>query len=176
MSDDAVSLALATADDIAALAAFAAKCFRDTYAEYNSAENMRNYIAAHFSPAKLAADIDDDAVDTLLMRRGPALIGYAQIRRTALPACVTAPAALELRRLYLDRSAHGSGLAVELMNSACQLARRRQATHLWLGVWERNERARAFYAKSGFDDVGTIEFKLGDELQCDHVLLLGLAS
>jgi ribosomal protein S18 acetylase RimI-like enzyme len=41
---------------------------------------------------------------------------------------------------------------------------------LWLAVWERNPRAIAFYEKSGFDQVGRTTFKLGNDLQFDHVM------
>ena len=32
---------------------------------------------------------------------------------------------------------------------------------LWLGVWEHNARARAFYARWGFVEVGEMRFLLG---------------
>ena len=45
---------------------------------------------------------------------------------------------------------------------------------VWLGVWERNARAIAFYAKCGFADVGAHDFRLGDDLQTDRVMVVGL--
>jgi ribosomal protein S18 acetylase RimI-like enzyme len=41
---------------------------------------------------------------------------------------------------------------------------------VWLGVWERNERARAFYRKWDFRDVGTQPFQLGSDAQTDVVM------
>jgi ribosomal protein S18 acetylase RimI-like enzyme len=41
---------------------------------------------------------------------------------------------------------------------------------LWLGVWERNSRAVAFYLKSGFDVVGEQIFKVGEDPQRDLVM------
>ncbi|MDC0707071.1 hypothetical protein POL68_01175 [Stigmatella sp. ncwal1] len=45
---------------------------------------------------------------------------------------------------------------------------------LWLGVWERNARAQAFYSRWGFTEVGEMRFLLGDDLQRDLVLALAL--
>jgi ribosomal protein S18 acetylase RimI-like enzyme len=41
---------------------------------------------------------------------------------------------------------------------------------LWLGVWEHNARARAFYARWGFVEVGEMRFLLGSDPQRDLVL------
>ena len=41
---------------------------------------------------------------------------------------------------------------------------------LWLGVWERNPRAQAFYRTCGFAVVGTHTFVVGSDPQTDHVM------
>jgi ribosomal protein S18 acetylase RimI-like enzyme len=61
------------------------------------------------------------------------------------------------------------------MAEAKQRARRRGATTLWLGVWERNARAQAFYRKHGFGKVGSQVFVVGSDPQTDDVLLCPLA-
>ena len=53
------------------------------------------------------------------------------------------------------------------MNAAIDAARARGAQTLWLGVWERNPRAVAFYEKYGFTRVGEHTFMLGDDAQTD---------
>jgi RimJ/RimL family protein N-acetyltransferase len=53
-------------------------------------------------------------------------------------------------------------------------ARHRGAKTLWLGVWERNHRARAFYAKCGFRDVGDHIFLFGTDPQTDLVMQVSL--
>ena len=47
----------------------------------------------------------------------------------------------------------------------------RGARELWLGVWERNARAQAFYRKCGFRKVGTQIFVVGSDPQTDDVML-----
>ena len=54
-------------------------------------------------------------------------------------------------------------------------ARARGARELWLGVWERNARAQAFYRKHGFRKVGTQIFVVGSDPQTDDVMLAGAA-
>jgi ribosomal protein S18 acetylase RimI-like enzyme len=61
-------------------------------------------------------------------------------------------------------------VAQALMAAAAELGRLRGSRTLWLGVWERNDRATAFYRKVGFTDVGTQTFVLGADHQRDLVL------
>jgi len=88
---------------------------------------------------------------------------------------VTGGAPLEIVRFYVDRPWHGRGVAQQLMEAAVNTARAAGARTLWLGVWERNPRAIAFYRKCGFQDVGTQTFVLGADHQRDLVLTRSVA-
>jgi ribosomal protein S18 acetylase RimI-like enzyme len=77
---------------------------------------------------------------------------------------------LELKRLDVARAWHGQRVAQALMDVALDAARARGARTVWLGVWERNPRAIAFYAKYGFTRVGEHTFVLGADAQTDWVL------
>jgi diamine N-acetyltransferase len=60
------------------------------------------------------------------------------------------------------------------MDATLDAARTHGARTLWLGVWERNARAIAFYAKCGFARVGEHSFVLGDDIQRDWLLVRAL--
>ena len=83
---------------------------------------------------------------------------------------------LELMRIYLDNGWHGRGLAQALLKEVVRAARTLGGDSIWLGVWERNGRAIAFYEKSGFRRVGATEFRLGDRLHQDLVMVAELAT
>jgi ribosomal protein S18 acetylase RimI-like enzyme len=73
-------------------------------------------------------------------------------------------------RFYVDRPWFGRGVAPALMAACAAEARRRGGDVLWLGVWERNARAIAFYEKCGFRRVGIQPFQLGSDRQTDYVM------
>lgn len=173
-----VELRPAVAADVAALAAFAAHSFEATYGHLNRPEDTRAFIATAYAPAALAAEIADPAVVTLLLRVEGSLLGFAQMQRRTPPRWVAASsgAALALDRFYIDDRWHGHGLAQRLLAAVVGAARQQGAAALWLTVWERNPRARAFYLKQGFVDVGQTVFVVGEDHQSDRVLLLGLAG
>lgn len=168
-----------TAADAARLSEFAAAAFRDAFAAQNTAEDMASYVAGAFSTERQAAEIADPSSDVLLVEPAGttetnALLGYAHLALTSAPACVTGDAPIELKRFYVASAAHGRGVARELMRATLQAARSRGARTLWLGVWEHNARAIAFYGKHAFRRVGEQSFVLGADVQTDWVMALAL--
>lgn len=160
----------ATLEDADALAAFAEQTFRDTFGADNDPHDMDAYCASAFSVDAQRSHILDPNIDVLVAPDdSEGLIGYAHLREGAPPG-ISVPAPIELWRFYLARAHHGRGIARHLMDAvvAAGLARGRRT--LWLGVWERNRRARAFYSKSGFTDIGEHVFVLGRDVQTDRLM------
>jgi ribosomal protein S18 acetylase RimI-like enzyme len=166
----AVGIRLGVAADAAALAALAARTFADTFAADNTPADLAEHLARSFGEAQQAAELADPDRVTLVAERSGTLVGYVQLRSSPPPAGVPPGPSIELQRLYVDRPAHGSGLAQRLMTEALAQARRLGAAVLWLGVWERNPRAIRFYVKCGFADAGSQTFVLGSDRQTDRIM------
>lgn len=164
-----VSIRRAATRDAAALSTFAAAAFHDAFGPHNTPANMNHYVAESFSTERQAAEIADPAGEVLLAEVGEELAGYVRLVRGGAPAAVAEPA-IEIRRLYVDRRRHGSGLAQMLMNAAVDTARRGAERSIWLAVWQKNARAIRFYEKCGFARVGTTLFMLGDDEQTDWLM------
>ncbi|MBP7550072.1 MAG: GNAT family N-acetyltransferase [Gemmatimonadaceae bacterium] len=176
-----ITVRRARAADAAALSHLAAETFRDAFADQNTAEDMAAHLAAHYSPPRQAAEIADPASTVLLAEhtdeRGTAtLIGYAHVASTQAPAVVTGSAPIELKRFYVARAHHGAGVAHRLFDAVEAEARRRGADALWLGVFTRNPRAIAFYAKRGLAVVGEQIFTVGTDPQRDWIMARALAA
>ncbi|HJT98951.1 MAG TPA: GNAT family N-acetyltransferase [Rhodanobacteraceae bacterium] len=175
MDDSQITIRRGGAADAAALAVFASRTFVDTFGPHNTPEDLRSHLASAFGVEQQTRELVDPDTVTLLAEAGGALLAYAQLRRKALPACVTQERPVELHRFYVDRRAHGRGVAQRLMATVRETAASHfGAKHLWLGVWEHNPRAIAFYAKCGFADVGSHDFFVGADRQRDRILVLSL--
>jgi ribosomal protein S18 acetylase RimI-like enzyme len=185
-----VTIRRAQLRDAAALAALGERTFRDTYTEFNTPGDMNLYVSENFSEAVIARELVDPRVTYLLGASGESEgrspsrglggdapestawpIAYAKLFEGAPPPCVSGPKPIELARLYVAKEWHGTGVARVLMNACFVEAGRLDAKTLWLGVWEKNGRARSFYSKHGFEDVGEHEFLLGKDAQRDRVLV-----
>jgi ribosomal protein S18 acetylase RimI-like enzyme len=163
----------ASVADAALLADFGRRTFDDTYSAFNTPEDMKLYMESAFSVEQTARELSDSKI-VILLAELDALVGYAKLVFGEPAPCVRGETPFELSRLYVAREFHGSGVAGFLLRASFEEGRRHGKRTLWLGVWEGNARARAFYAKSGFEDVGSHEFLLGTDLQTDRVLERGI--
>jgi RimJ/RimL family protein N-acetyltransferase len=165
----------ATVDDAATLADLGARIFRETFAPDNRPADLEQYIGSAFSEAIQRAELTDAAFHTWLLEIDGVLAGHAQLRLAPPPDRLAPPDAIELRRFYIDRAWHGRGLAQALMRAVERDAAVRDVSALWLGVWEHNPRAIAFYRKFSFLDVGSQPFVMGSDPQTDRVMVRPLA-
>jgi ribosomal protein S18 acetylase RimI-like enzyme len=156
--------------DAAVLADLARTTFYDAFAASNDASDMALHLKRAYGVTQQSAELQDPEMTTLLVEQDGIAIAYAQVRNDHVPECVTGPAPAELWRFYVRRDWHGRGVAQALMERVKAEARARGAQTLWLGVWEHNDRARAFYAKTGFTDVGEHVFLFGTDPQTDRVM------
>ena len=159
-----------TAADASTLAALARETFFDTFASTNDAADMALHLERAYGVAQQTAELTDPAITTLLVDESGETVAYAQIRAGHAPTCVTGAAPTELWRFYVQRGWHGRGIAQALLARVVDEAMAGGAKTLWLGVWEHNHRARAFYGKSGFADVGEHVFLFGTDPQTDRVM------
>jgi diamine N-acetyltransferase len=156
----------ATPADAAALAEIAERTFRDTFARDNRPEDLETYVTSAYSEEKQRRELENPNGVTLLGETDDGeLIAYAQMRRVRSPH-----GEVEIARFYVDKNHHGQGIAQQLMQAAYDAARELGGTTIWLGVWERNLRAIAFYVKCGYRDVGSQPFLVGSDLQTDRVM------
>ena len=157
--------------DVAALTEFGARSFYESFATDNTPEDMSKHLASAWHPDLQRREVLDPALDTLLAEVGGTLAGFAMLREGKTPPGVAMVKPVELWRFYVDKAWHGRGLARSLMSAVEESARARGGRELWLGVWERNARAQAFYRKCGFEKVGSQIFVVGTDPQTDHVML-----
>ncbi len=176
MNDTSLLIRQGTVADASDLTVFAARTFTETYGADNRPEDMQAHLSSSFGLAQQTQELSDPAVTTLLAYNAEALVAYAQVRRKAPPPCATQDRPIELHRFYVDRPAHGRGVAQQLMAAVFSAARAFAGRHLWLSVWERNPRAIAFYKKMSFVDVGGTEFFVGSDCQTDRVLVAELGE
>ena len=160
----------ATIDDVDALSAFGRRVFGQTFAPENTPEDLQAYLDGAYVEGRQREEIANPGIDTLLLEERGELIAFAQLRDGSPGNGVTGQRPLELWRFYVDFAWHGRGVAQMLLTSVEEAARARGADTLWLGVWERNVRAQAFYRKQGFTVVGSQIFLLGSDPQRDLIM------
>lgn len=152
------------------LAELGARTFSETFLEQNDPADVAAFLAATYAPDKQAAELADPATIVLVAELDGAAVGFAKLHAGPAPDCVVGPRPIELARLYVSRDQLGRGVGEALMSRVVEEAERAGHATLWLGVWERNERAQRFYRRWQLDVVGSHVFVVGSDPQTDLVM------
>lgn len=78
---------------------------------------------------------------------------------------------LEIERIYVRKKFKHQGIGTFLLDTAIKKAKEKQKTAIWLGVWEHNDAALAFYRKRGFTKYSEHVFYMGDDPQTDYLFI-----
>ena len=171
MTDNAFTR-LAHTGDLADLVDLAVRSFRDAFGGDNDKRDLEDYLSSSMSIGKLEEEIRDanSIFIVACSDHTDNLIGYAKLRNRSCHASVVGEAAIEIERIYADSSMIGKGIGAALMTECLMRARSSGCDAIWLGVWEKNQRAIHFYERWGFSIVGERGFKLGSDMQNDLIM------
>jgi GNAT superfamily N-acetyltransferase len=154
----------------AQLLAVARQIFSDTFAHLYEKDAFRKFCDETWAEdGPIARDLDDPVVTWHVASDGERIIGYAKVTPLRAPADAPREGAMELQQIYVVSEQQGTGVAEELMNRAVASARRWDAPELYLTVFDHNERAKRFYSRHGFGEVGRCTFQLGDRVDDDRI-------
>ncbi|MES2964177.1 MAG: GNAT family N-acetyltransferase [Bdellovibrionota bacterium] len=165
----------ATESDAQTLAELGRSTFIETFAKDNRQEDMDMYLAKTFGLDIQREEIRDPnrIIEIAWSENQPAGFLHLLMNGETDPS-VKGERPIELLRLYVDSKWHGHGAGAALMDRCLSLARDGGFKTIWLGVWERNFRAQAFYKKHGFEVVGQHIFRLGTDDQLDLIMARSL--
>ncbi len=159
-----------TLADAGLLSELGARTFSETFAVDNTPEDLAAYVARSFNVAQQTAELEDPASVFLIAEVDGHAAGYAKLHDGEPEKGVEGPKPVELVRLYVSRDWLGRGIGEQLMRACIDEARKAGHETIWLGVWERNARAQAFYRKWNFRTLGEHMFQLGSDLQRDLLM------
>lgn len=157
-------------EEAAEFAKFGAEMFSETFADSNSPEDMKMYLEESFNIEKIRQELADPNTYCFYAVKNSTLIGTIKLIRHQNHASFTGIKTVEVSRLYVSQEYHNQKIGATLMQFAIDFAAKNQTRKLWLGVWEHNQKAIAFYQKWGFVKIGVHNFLLGNDLQQDWLM------
>lgn len=159
-----------TRADLPLLQKISIETFSDTFKEQNTPENMRMYLESAFHIEQLEKEWSSLETDFLFVYLKDELAGYLKVNTGASQSEQMGDDSLEIERVYIRKPFQKNGLGTFLVTTALEIAKKRNKQKVWLGVWEKNGQALAFYKKMGFIQTGSHSFYMGDEEQTDFIM------
>jgi len=148
--------------------------FIETFGPFNDPGHFDAYVDKAFAKEQIASELAAAASDFYLLYTNEELAGYLKLNRPPDQTDIQDPDSLEIERIYVKSPFHGQGLGKVLFDKALEEAKKDNLKYIWLGVWEKNEKALKFYRDRGFYKFAEHPFKLGDDLQTDELMRLDL--
>ena len=158
-------------EDIEALQAIAKQTFTETFGSQNTAEDLAKFLSEEYAFDKLKAEVENPESFYYFCYFEDELAGYLKLNVGAAQTEPDYPEALEIQRIYVLQKYQRKRMGRAMKREALAVAEELKKPQVWLGVWENNFKAQAFYQKSGFKKVGSHDFILGNDKQTDYILL-----
>jgi len=155
------------------LARVARRCFTETFGTLYRQEDLAAFLDAAFGATGLPSHLTDPAYAVRLATDDGAIVGFCKLGPVVFPGAWP-ESAIELHQLYVLGPWHGEGVAPVLMDWALGTARARDASEMILSVYVDNHRARRFYERYGFVEIGQYTFMVGDKEDDDRLMRLQL--
>lgn len=164
----------ATPSDAGMLSELGARTFSEAFGRENTPANLAAHLRNSFSPEIQHRELSEADTIFLIAEADGQPIGYAQLLFNSREQSMEASNPMEIRRIYVLQESVGRGVGSELMSASLDEARQHACDIVWLGVWEKKQRAIDFYRRWGFRRVGSHIFLLGDDPQTDLIMVLEL--
>ncbi len=157
-------------EDLVTLHKLSCKTYSDTFGSMNTPANLKAYLEEAYDMSKLRAELSDHNSSFYFLYYKEELSGYLKLNEYKAQTDLNDPQSIEIERIYVAKEFQGKGLGNVLMSKAIDLAKERKKIYLWLGVWEKNDKAILFYTKNGFYEIGKHSFYMGEEEQTDLIM------
>lgn len=160
--------------EASALAQIGRATFEQTFAAGNNPGDLAAYLDRAFSLPIVRAELAEPGSRFFFARVDGTVAGYLKLNFGDAQTEDLGEDACEVERLYVCADAQGTGLGKALFDFAMAEAKRASARSLWLGVWEDNPKAIAFYERQGFIRFGEHSFTIGSDVQRDLLMRIAL--
>ncbi|MDN3018958.1 GNAT family N-acetyltransferase [Paenibacillus sp. BSR1-1] len=165
-----INIKQCTLEDSRKLQEISSETFYETFKEQNSAENMNAYLEKAFNLPQLEKELSNTSSLFFFVYYDNEVAGYLKVNTNDAQSEEMGEESLEVERIYIKKEFQKHGLGKYLFNKALEIAMEGNKKKIWLGVWENNENAIAFYKKMGFVQTGAHSFYMGDDEQIDLIM------
>ena len=156
---------------VATLKELAETTFAETFGHDNTKEELQAFFDDAYSLEQLSRELASEESAHYFVSVDNQIAGYLKVNWGDAQTEHDLDNAFERQRLYILKAFQGYGLGKTLCEMALDKAKAAGFDGVWLGVWEGNVKAQAFYAKYGFTKFSEHSFQVSqDKIDVDWLL------
>lgn len=157
-------------EDLDVLLEVSIQTFTETFAEVNSEQDMQKYLDENLNLEKLKSELENPNSEFYISEDGKKVLGYLKLNFGDAQTEKISGKSLEIERIYVLKEFLRMKIGQFLFDKSLEIGKEKNLEYIWLGVWEKNERAIAFYERNDFEIFGKHDFVLGNDVQTDLLM------
>lgn len=169
-----ISFNKCTIEDLFDLIEISKSTFISSFEKENNPDDFKTYITSAFSKKKISSELMNPHTTFNFVYLENDLVGYFKLNEKSAQNEQFEDASIELERFYVKEAFQGKQIGQEMLFKAIEIAKTKEVTFLWLGVWEHNNAAIRFYERYNFKKFSSHPYYLGSDKQTDWLLKLEL--
>lgn len=159
-------------EDLDILVKISSETFSSAFEKDNNSEDFKDYINTAFSKVQLEKELLNKQSIFYFVYKSQHLIGYLKLNIKEAQNEDFEVETMELERIYVIKPHQNKGYGKLLLLESIAIAKSKNVSFLWLGVWEENKAAIRFYIRHGFEKVSTHPYYIGNDKQTDWIMKL----
>lgn len=146
--------------------------FVDAFEKDNNPDDLLAYIDSAFNKKQIEIELLNPNSEFYFVYDSETLVGYFKINENEAQAEPFGKDALEVSRIYVLKQLQGQHLGSQILKKIIDIAKKKQKSWMWLGVWQLNVDAVRFYERHGFKIFDKHSFYIGTDQQTDWLMRL----
>lgn len=167
-------VALCSVNNLDTLIQLAKHTFIEAFEEKNNPDDFKEYLESAFNREVVLKDLKNTNTFYYFVYRNAIKVGYFKVNLEDSQTDIKDSNAMELERIYVLKKFQGQHIGSWILQWVINMARSKNKGYLWLGVWEQNAHAIAFYESHGFVKFGTHPYYIGRDRQTDWLMKYNL--
>ncbi|GGG91812.1 GNAT family N-acetyltransferase [Staphylococcus pragensis] len=157
-------------NEVTELRRIAETTFYETFKGEYSQENFQKFFKETYNEEILLSELDNPNSFHYFYKVDNEIAGYLKLNINDAQTEPKGADYLEIQRIYFYKGHQGGGRGNAFIKLALEKACEHHKSKIWLGVWEYNDNALAFYKRHGFEVTGEHDFVNGDIIDTDLIM------
>ncbi|MDO6604291.1 GNAT family N-acetyltransferase [Arenibacter palladensis] len=163
-----------TITDLEVLVNLGRRTFIEAFEKDNKPEDFKIYLDSAFGEETLRKELQDINSAYYFIYLDSSLVGYIKLNENEAQSDIKDINSIELERIYVLAEFQGRGIGEWILRQVITIAKVKNRSYVWLGVWEHNPKAIKFYQRLGFYKFGSHPYFIGSDEQTDWLMRLDI--
>ncbi len=152
-------------DDANAISKLLRVVFAEAYGHVLDSNVLKEHLETYLSEKAIRSDMTSSSY--YLVEDASDVVGVLKL---CLDDELKPEIRVEIAKLYVLEEVRSQGVGSKLIDAALTWSKEKDASSIWLNVWQENKKAVQFYEKHDFIQVGFSEVYVGEVVFDDYVM------